>query len=85
MAGEPKSDHPQGPTKRSVAIQMTALGLEFSATVIGGMVVGWWLDDQLGTKPLFLLLGIFGGLATSMIRVVQLARQFERARPDDPE
>ncbi|MEO2167670.1 MAG: AtpZ/AtpI family protein [bacterium] len=70
----------RGPTKRHIGIQMTALGLEFSASVIGGMIGGWWLDGYFGTKPWLFLFGTFAGLGTSFLRIIQLTRQFDRAR-----
>lgn len=74
-----------GPTKKHIGIQMTALGLEFGASAIGGMLVGWWLDGVFGTEPWLFLIGTFGGLGTSFVRIIQLSRQFERARREEEE
>ena len=70
------------PTKRQVGLQMTALGLEFSASTLGGMAVGWYADGYFDTGPWLFLVGTFAGLITSFIRIIQLSRQFERARDD---
>jgi len=59
---------------------MTALGLEFSGSVIGGLVLGYYLDDWLGTKPWLMLVGTFGGLATAVVRLLALTRRFQRMR-----
>jgi F0F1-type ATP synthase assembly protein I len=74
----------KGPTKRQVGVQMTALGLEFSASTLGGMAVGWYADNYFDTGPWLFMVGTFAGLITSFIRIIQLSRQFERARDDGP-
>ena len=70
------------PNRRHVAIQMTALGLEFSSCVLGGMFAGYWLDEQLGTGPWIFLFLTFGGLGLAVYRMIQLIEKFNRARPD---
>ena len=85
MAEQRKSVASSGkgaPTKRQVGLQMTALGREFSASTLGGMAVGWYADGYFDTGPWLFLLGTFAGLITSFIRIIQLSRQFERARDD---
>jgi len=66
--------------RRQMAIQMTALGLEFSGAVIGGLIVGYYLDEWLGTEPWLLLIGTFGGLATAVVRILALTKRFQRMR-----
>lgn len=71
--------------RRQMALQMTALGLEFSAAVIGGLFVGYYLDEWLGTGPWLLLIGTLGGLATAVIRILALTKRFQRLRDDERE
>lgn len=59
---------------------MAGVGLEFAASVLGGLAVGYYFDEWLGTAPWFLLLGVFGGLAGSVSRLVMLSRRLERLR-----
>jgi ATP synthase protein I len=66
--------------RRRLAVQMTALGLEFSSAVIGGLVLGYYLDDWLGTEPWLLLVCTFGGLGTAVARLIALTRRFQRMR-----
>ena len=73
------------PTKKHVGIQMTALGLEFGASAVGGLFAGWWLDEQLGTAPWLLVICTFAGVLTSFVRIIQLSRQFERAHAREEE
>jgi ATP synthase protein I len=76
-SGEQRSEENE---RRQLGIQMTALGLEFSASVIGGMIGGYYLDEWLGTKPWLLMIGTFGGLASAVIRLVALTKRFQRSR-----
>jgi len=64
---------------------MAGVGLEFAASVLGGLALGYFLDDWLGTAPLFLMLGVFGGLATSVIRLLRLSRRLDRLRRAEEE
>ena len=64
--------------RRELGVQMAALGLEFSGSVIGGLLLGHALDGWLGTEPWLFLLGTFGGLATAVTRLIQLTRRFQR-------
>ena len=41
-----------------------SLGIQFAVTILLFLAGGWWLDGQLATTPLFLLLGtLFGAVA----------------------
>jgi len=43
-------------------IRLVGLGWYIAICLVVGILGGLWLDEQLGLKPLFLLLGLFGGL-----------------------
>lgn len=62
--------------------QALALAAQFGATLavaVGlGILVGSFLDGRLGTGILFTLLGVFGGLASAVIGVVQLMNFVQR-------
>ena len=57
---------------------MAALGLEFAASVLGGLVLGYYLDSWTGASPWFVLAGTLGGLATAVWRILLLTRRFQR-------
>lgn len=40
-----------------------ALGFEFAAAIIGGLALGYYLDQYTGTEPLFTILGTLAGMA----------------------
>ena len=43
-----------------------ALGLQIAASIVGGLLVGYYVDDYLGTAPLFTLLLTIGGLVGAL-------------------
>jgi F0F1-type ATP synthase assembly protein I len=45
------------------------LGLRLMLSLLIGVVGGRWVDDKLGTSPLFLLLGLFIGIAAGFLTV----------------
>ena len=76
------SDPESKEERRQLGIQMAALGLEFSSAVIGGLVLGYYLDEWLGSKPWLMLLGTFGGLGTAVARMIALTRRFQKIRDE---
>lgn len=56
---------------------ITTIGLEMALPAAGG----YWLDDRLGTLPLFLLLGAAVGFAIGMIQLLHVARRESRKKP----
>lgn len=78
MKPSPDSDK----RRRQLAVQMMALGLEFSGAVIGGLIVGYYLDEWLGTEPWLMLLGTFGGLTTAVVRLIALTKRFQQIRDE---
>ena len=68
--------------RRQLTIQMAALGLEFSSAVIGGLILGYYLDEWLGTKPWMVLVGTCAGLGTAVIRMIALTKRFQQIRDE---
>ena len=54
--------------------QLLGLGWYIVACLVGGIVGGIWLDGQIGTTPLFLLIGLFAGLGLAFYGVMQMVR-----------
>lgn len=61
---------------------MSALGLELAGSVLGGVALGYYLDEWLGTSPWFVLVGSLGGMIAAVSRMVVLSQRFARARAD---
>ncbi len=77
---EEKGDAERRARRRELAIQLTAVGFEFSGSVLGGLLLGAALDRWLGTDPWLLLVGTFAGLGTAVLRMVRLLRRFDALR-----
>ena len=43
-----------------------ALGVQMAGSIIGGLVLGWYVDGYCGTEPLFTTLFTLGGFYGSM-------------------
>ncbi len=52
------------------------IGLALLVTVLVGVLGGDWVDQQLGTLPIFLLVGLFVGLAGGAITASRLIARF---------
>lgn len=61
--------------KFSYAISLaTQLGFLISASIAGFLVLGFWIDEKLGTSPLFLLAGIVIGISLTIVEVYHMIR-----------
>lgn len=58
--------------------QLLALGWYIAVTLVGGIMVGGWVDQLLGTAPAFLLLGLVLGLLAAGFGVFQMLRDVVR-------
>jgi hypothetical protein len=79
--GDASGGGPSGVPPSELAGLGLALGLTIAVFALGGN----WLDDRLGTSPLFVLLGVFlgfGGGFWSMYSRLVLARRNDED-PDD--
>ena len=52
------------------------IGIVLLVTVLAGVVGGYWIDRQLGTLPLFVLVGLFVGLAAGSLAVYRIISRF---------
>jgi len=79
---------PDPPDNRS-PIAVAATWVSMVTTIVVEMVIppllGFWLDEKLGTRVVFVSLGAIGGLALGMTSLVRLARsEGKHGDKDDP-
>lgn len=47
-------------------LRLAGLGFELAASIAGGVLIGWWIDRELGSSPKATvglgLVGLFGGM-----------------------
>lgn len=53
------------------------LAIEMAAALVFGIGAGWLLDDALGTKPVFLLILAFLGIASGIWNVLRVTRRYQ--------
>ena len=53
------------------AAPLLGLGTTLAVTVLAGFGAGYWLDDRLSTRPIFLLLGSGLGIGAAMYHFVR--------------
>jgi F0F1-type ATP synthase assembly protein I len=49
--------------------------LYFVGTMVG-VLAGWWIDQQLGTLPVFAVGGALAGFGVSSLAVIRLIKRF---------
>ena len=54
----------------------TEIALVMLVTVLVSVLAGYWVDGQLGTLPIFAMIGLFVGLALSALAVYRLINRF---------
>lgn len=54
----------------------TEIGLVLLVTILACVLAGYWVDGQLGTLPIFAMVGLFGGLALGGLAVYRLITKF---------
>ena len=58
---------------------VTQTGLMIIAAIVVGLLAGLWIDDQLGSRPLFtLVLSLIGTVAGSFTAIRVVTKTFER-------
>jgi ATP synthase protein I len=55
---------------------LSEIGLILLATTLIGVLVGYWVDKQIGTLPIFVLIGLAVGLAAGSVSVYRLINRF---------
>jgi len=66
-----------GQSQLEKAGRFVALGTEFGVTVVAGVVLGYYLDEWLGTSPLFLLVVSLAAFGASVYRMVAMLKKMQ--------
>ena len=65
------------------ALSASSVGLELGLSVVIALLIGMWLDRQLGTTPWLMLLWLCFGLAAGFRGVLRAVRRSDRAAEAD--
>jgi F0F1-type ATP synthase assembly protein I len=52
------------------------IGITLLVTTLAGVAAGYWLDQQLGTLPVFVLLGFLGGAGIGAVGIWRMITRF---------
>ena len=52
------------------------IGILLLVTTLAGALAGYWVDKQLGTVPLFVVVGFLGGAAIGSVGIYRLITRF---------
>jgi ATP synthase protein I len=60
------------------AILFTEIGVSLLVTTLIGVLAGYWLDQRLGTVPVFVLVGFIAGAGLGTLMIYRLVSRFLR-------
>jgi F0F1-type ATP synthase assembly protein I len=74
---------PKTPGKRLTSLWAqvgfyTSLGFILPAGALGGLLVGWLLDDWLHTSPVFAIIMTLGGVTGALIEILRILARAEK-------
>ncbi|MBI2866951.1 MAG: AtpZ/AtpI family protein [Chloroflexi bacterium] len=64
--------------RREDVYRLLGFGWYFAIMVVGGILVGIWLDRVFNTKPTFLIVGLLLGSALGFVGMFRLLRPYRR-------
>ena len=80
--------HPEDPRRGkllraySQAGPYITMGTQFAASILLGLLGGWWADGKLSTFPLFLMLGTFLGAGAGFYNLYRAVMAGDKARKE---
>ena len=58
------------------AVLFSEIGITLLVTTLVGVLVGSWVDKQLGTLPVFLIVGFLAGAGAGTVAIAKLIDRF---------
>jgi F0F1-type ATP synthase assembly protein I len=76
---QPDKSEPQNVSSSyAKAAKYLALGFELPSTIVGSLILGYFLDEQFGTEPWLMVVCAVLGFAGAVVRLVQYLRYFSK-------
>jgi ATP synthase protein I len=66
----------QGPSSIGYLALFSEIGMVLLVTTLAGVAAGYWLDQELGTQPLFILVGFLAGAGIGGFGIYRLVTRF---------
>jgi len=73
---------PQKPNSGSIWAQAafySSLGFIIPGAVVGGVLLGWFLDEHLHTRPILSIIGGVGGAVGGIVEIYQILTRTEKS------
>ena len=64
---------------RETALALAGIGMLNAVAAVGGCALGWLVDSQLDTTPVFILIGLAVGLALGVLATWRRVADYLRA------
>jgi F0F1-type ATP synthase assembly protein I len=74
VASPPERDPENGRSSLAIAYTWAWRVIAISLEMVVPGLAGYWIDTQLGTKALFMILGFVIGMTVAILHLVQIAR-----------
>ena len=58
------------------AVLFSEIGISLLVTTLVGVLIGYWVDSQLGSVPVFVLVGFLLGAGSGTILIYRLVTRF---------
>jgi F0F1-type ATP synthase assembly protein I len=58
------------------AVLFSEIGLSLLVTTLVGVLAGYWVDQQLGTIPIFAIIGFLAGAGSGSVLIYRLVSRF---------
>ncbi len=58
------------------AALFSEIGISLLVTTLVGVLIGYWLDTQLGSLPVFVIVGFLMGAGSGTVLIVRLINRF---------
>ena len=58
------------------AVLFSEIGISLLVTALVGVLAGYWVDQQLGTVPIFVIVGFLAGAGSGSLLIYRLVTRF---------
>jgi ATP synthase protein I len=58
------------------AVLFSEIGISLLITTLAGVLIGRWVDAQLGTLPIFVIVGFLIGAGSGTVMIIRLVSRF---------
>ena len=58
------------------AVLFSEIGVSLLVTTLVGVLAGYWIDQQLGTVPIFAMVGFLAGAGSGALLIYRLVSRF---------